>query len=251
MATPATRDQFITYCMRRLGSRDHGGGAHRVNITPEQMEDRLDDAISFWRDYHYAATEKSFFKHQLTDNDVSNKYITVPDDILEVTRIVDFSNLFSGASFTNYKYQLMLGSMWTFLDRPLSPYVIAMMDLALINETLGNKVVARFNRHSNKLYIDTNWNLLSAGSYLVLEAYYFLNPEVVTEMWSDRWLQRYCTALYKRQWGENLSKYVGQRILDGYEFNGDRILQEAKEEIQLLETEVVEKYSLPPLGVIA
>lgn len=109
----------------------------------------------------------------------------------------------------------------------------------------------RFNRHSNKLYIDTAWNTLSAGLYLVCEAYYYLDPEEVTEQWGDRWLCQYATALIKRQWGNNLSKFRGVRMMDGYEYNADQILSEANAEIEKLEADVIHNYSPPPFGVIA
>lgn len=246
MAEPRNREEFKAYCLRRLGK-----GYHKVNVTNEQVEDRIDDALKFWRDYHYASTELAFFKHVVTTEDRTNKYITIPDTILEVVRIVDLGNTFFGvSSFTNPRYQLMMNQMWSLSTRELTTYAMAMSDIAMLNELLGNKVSFRFNRHSNKLYIDTNWDLLTEGNYLVLEAYYYLNPNTVTEQWGDRWLQQYATALIKRQWGQNMSKFRGVRLLDGYEFNVGEIMQEAKEEIDKLESEVINSYSLPPIGVI-
>lgn len=227
-------------------------GAHKINVITSQVEDRIDDALKYWRDYHYAATEKSYFKHIITEEDKTNGYITVPDDILEVVRIIDAKTAFAGTtSFTNPMYQFMMNEMWTLTGRSLTPYFLMRMEIEHIREMLGNKIGFRFNRHSNRLYIDTNWDHIPVGQYLVCEAYYFLNPETVTEMWGDRWLQQYATALIKRQWGQNLSKYRGVRLLDGYEFDSTTILQEASAEIEKLETEVIDKYSLPPIGVIA
>jgi hypothetical protein len=66
-----------------------------------------------------------------------------------------------------------------------------------------------------------------------------------TDMWGDHWLQRYATALLKRQWGNNLSKYTNMPLAGGVAFDGLRILQEAAAEIDKLESEMINSFSLP------
>ena len=246
MASPDSRKALKEYCLRKLGA-----GAVRINVTDRQVEDRIDDAIKFWRDYHYAATERGYFKHVLTDEDIQNEYLVTPDDIQEVVKIVEAGSIFTGvSSFTNPAYQFMLNEMWSLLGRPLAPYFLMRTEIENIREMLGNKMGFRFNRHSNKLFIDTNWKRFTAGDYLVFEAFYYLDPETVTEQWSDRWLLKYATALIKRQWAQNLSKFRGVRIMDGLEYNVDAMMQEAIEEIRSLEEDVIRSYSIYPFGVI-
>ena len=48
MAVPTTRESFKTYCLRRLGEP-----VVDVNVDDDQVEDRIDDALAFYRDYHY------------------------------------------------------------------------------------------------------------------------------------------------------------------------------------------------------
>lgn len=74
-------------------------GAVRINVTDNQVEDRIDDALKYWRDYHYAATERGFFKHVLTEDDITNRYIIVPDTIQEIVKIVDQTALFARSYF--------------------------------------------------------------------------------------------------------------------------------------------------------
>jgi len=50
----------------------------------------------------------------------------------------------------------------------------------------------------------------------------------------------------KRQWGNNLSKFEGIQLPGGVQFNGQRILDEAREAIDKIEEEVQDKYELPP-----
>jgi hypothetical protein len=69
-------------------------------------------------------------------------------------------------------------------------------------------------------------------------------------MWNDTWLKRYTTALIKRQWGQNLSKFDGMQLPGGVTINAQRILEEATTEISDLEQSLIDTYSLPPDFVV-
>jgi hypothetical protein len=61
MAIPATRQQFIEYCLRDLGAP-----VLEINVDDDQVEDRVDQAIDVFRLYHYDGIEKIYLKHQIT-----------------------------------------------------------------------------------------------------------------------------------------------------------------------------------------
>jgi hypothetical protein len=69
-------------------------------------------------------------------------------------------------------------------------------------------------------------------------------------MYNDRWLQRYTTALIKKQWGENLKKFEGISMPGGVSFNGQKIYDEAVDDIQAMESEMISSYSLPVTDMI-
>jgi hypothetical protein len=73
---------------------------------------------------------------------------------------------------------------------------------------------------------------------------------VYTDAWNDRWLQNYATALIKRQWGSNLTKFTGMSLPGGVQFNGEKIYNDAVDEITKMETEMISSYSLPVLDMI-
>ena len=81
--------------------------------------------------------------------------------------------------------------------------------------------------------------------YLLIEAYEVIDPNTWTDAWNDRWLQNYCTALIKRQWGSNLTKFSGLQLPGGVQFNGDKIYADADNDIKLLEKEMINSYSIP------
>jgi hypothetical protein len=95
-----------------------------------------------------------------------------------------------------------------------------------------------------------DWERIGVGNYLIAEAYEIVDPTVYADVWKDRWLLQYTTALIKRQWGANLKKFQGMQMPGGLTFNGQQIFNEAMEEIAKLENEMVYTYSLPVTDMI-
>ena len=118
-------------------------------------------------------------------------------------------------------------------------------NIRFIEEMLIGKQPLRYNRHINRLYIDMDWNKVSADDYIIAEAYKKVDPGTYTDVYNDRWLQRYVTCLFKVQWGSNLTKFTGMQLPGGVQFNGDQILQQGLDEKLKLEDEMITSYSLP------
>jgi hypothetical protein len=128
---------------------------------------------------------------------------------------------------------------------------MAFQNVALAEELFVGKQSLRFNRHINKLYIDMSWDTkVKTGEYIIIEGYKRIDPDTYTDMYNDRWLQRYCTAQIKKQWGENLKKFEGISMPGGITFNGQKIWDEALDELNQLETEMISSYSLPVLDMV-
>jgi hypothetical protein len=126
------------------------------------------------------------------------------------------------------------------------PYFMARQNLAEVAEMMGNASFIRFNRRSQRLYIDTDWNQLPVGTIIIIECYKVVDPEDYSAVWSDRWLQRYACALIQQQWAYNLIKFPNMTLPGNISFNGQALLNEAKENIEKLEEEMMTTYSLPP-----
>jgi hypothetical protein len=127
---------------------------------------------------------------------------------------------------------------------------MAMQHLATMTELLVGMQPIRYNRHKDRLYVDMDWTKLNVGEYIVVQAYEVVDPSIYPDAWADRWLFLYCTALIKKQWGNNLKKYTGMQLPGGVSFNGQQIYQEAVEEIKDLENEMVTNLSLPAMHMI-
>lgn len=245
MAIPASRAEFKETCLRRLGKP-----VIKINVSTEQVDDRIDYALSKFRDYHFDGTQKTYVPYQVTDTDKANKYITVANNVIEVTNLFPVDSTIMGSGAWNVQYQFLLTSMEVFRSMDMSNWVIVMQNLQMIQDILVGKQPIRFNRFDNKLYIDMSWDFLVAGDFLVYEAYVVVDPDTYTKMWADPWLTQYATAQIKQQWGEHLAKYGGMQMPNGMAFNGQRIHDEATREIEKLETEVIRDYSLPVYNMI-
>ena len=241
MAKPTDRASFKEYCLRKLGKP-----VIQINVDNDQIEDRIDEAIAYWNDYHFDGTEKIYFKYQLSQTDIDNKYLPVPENVIGVINIFDVGGMYTNQSdIFSLQYQIAMNDLYTLTSQSMTPYYMARQHMEMLQQILVGSQPIRYNRHTNRLYIDMNWNKVKAGYYIVAEAYQVLDPAVYTDMWSDRWLQRYASQLIKRQWGSNVSKFTGMSLPGGTAFNGDKIYDDAEKEIELLEQEMIHSYSIP------
>ena len=246
MAVPSTRAELKEFCLRRLGKP-----VIEVNIDDDQMEDRIDEALAYYQDYHFDGSERTFLKHVVTADDKTNEYITISDsNIIGVVNIFDIGDATSTNNLFNVRYQIALNDLYDLSRYDLVPFYMNFMNIRFIEEILIGKQPLRYNRHVNKLHIDMDWGKVEVGNYLIAEVYAKINPETYTDVYADRWLMRYTTSLFKVQWGQNLSKFVGMQLPGGVQFNGDQIFQQGLEDKRNLEQEMISSFSLPVADMI-
>ena len=246
MAVPTTRDEFKEYCLRKLGKP-----VIEINVDDDQVDDRIDEALRYYWDYHFDGSEKIYYKHQVTEADIQNKFIYLPENVIGAVRVFAIADpIVRSDDLFNIRYQIALNDLYTLTSVSMVPYYMTMEHLSLVSELLVGQQPIRYNRHKNRVHIDMEWTKVNVGEYLVIEAYEVLDPEVWDQVWSDRWLQNYCTAKIKYQWGSNLTKFTGMNLPGGVQFNGEKILNDAQEELQKMEQEMISSYSLPVSDMI-
>lgn len=312
MATPTTRNEFKDYCLRRLGFP-----VIQINVDDEQIDDRIDDALQFFHDYHFDGCEKIYMKHRITQEDVTRKFIYCPDPVISVTKVMPFDDSNSSMNMFDLRYQLRLHDLYDFTSVSYVSYEITMQHLQTLNILFSGYPQHRFNRHHNKIFLDIDWTRdATVGEYVVMECYRKMDPDTITltgtvtatntsntvtgtgtvfdqqilegdlinigdqiaqvnrinsptelmlasnlstdvsgatvtksgisDVWNDRFLKRYATALIKYQWGSNLSKFAGVQMPGGVTLDGPRIMQEAQAEIDKIEEEMQVYNVLPP-----
>ena len=246
MAAPTTKAEFKEYCLRKLGKP-----VIEINVDDDQVDDRIDEALRYYYDYHFDGSDRTYYKHEITENDVANKYITLPENIIGAVSVFSIGDPSIRADdLFNIRYQIALNDLYTLTNVSIVPFYMVMEHLSLLTEMLVGKQPIRYSRHKDRLYVDTDWGNLRVGSFLLVEAYEIVDPAVYADAWNDRWLQNYATALIKRQWGSNLTKFTGMSLPGGVQFNGEKIYNDAVDEINKMEQEMISSYSLPVLDMI-
>ena len=266
MAVPTSRATFKEYCLRNLGKP-----VIDINVDEDQVDDRIDEALQYFAQYHYDGVERVYLKHAVTqaeidraktnasetatdkaDNSITASwsegkgFIPVPDSVMSVIKVFDFSDKDTVNMF-DIRYQLHLNDLYDFTSESILHYEMTMQHLDFLDHILVGEKPIRFNQHQNRLYIDMDWSTdIEAGEFLIIEAYRKLDPTTYTDIFDDIYLKRYATALIKRQWGANLSKFEGVQMLGGVTLNGAKIFEEAQADIEKLEEQIQLAYELPP-----
>ena len=311
MRTISTREQFKDYCLRRLGHP-----VIQINVDDDQVEDRIDDALSFFNDYHFEGCEKLYMKHQITQSDIDRGWIYAPDAVIFVVKVMSFDNSNSSINMFDLRYQLRLHDLYDFTSVSYVSYEITMQHITTLNMLFSGYPQHRFNRVQNKVFLDIDWSRdVRVGEYVVIECYRKMDPDNFTiqgtanvssssntvvgvntifsrdlvigdevtfgsetkrivairddstvnvdstfttttsgvtvvksglsDVWENRFLKKYATALIKKQWGENLKKFGGIQMPGGVTLNGKEIYDEAAEDISKMEEELISTNVLP------
>jgi hypothetical protein len=233
-----SRQSLIEYCLRALGEP-----VVEINVDEQQVEDRIDEAIEYFRLYHYDGIEKIYLKHEVTQEDVDTQSLPLNDLIYGVTRVFPIAaGTSTSKSIFDLQYQLRLNDLYDLTSTSIVYYTMTMSHLALLDTTLNGKPLYRFNRLTNKLYIDKSWGPnIAPGTFVLVECYRALDPETAERMYGEPWLKHYSTALIKKQWAVNIKKFSGMQLPGGVTLDGDKMYREAMDEIQALEEEMIKK----------
>jgi hypothetical protein len=245
MAVPTSKDEFKEYCLRKLGKP-----VIEINVDNDQVDDRVDEAIRYYWDYHFDGAEKIYYKYQITNQDKANRYITMPDNIIGVINMFPIGQALNTNNLFNIRYQIALNDLYTLTSVSMVPYYMAMQHVQFLEQMLVGQQPLRYNRIINKCYIDMSWEIVNAGDFIILEAYQVIDPEIYPKAYGERWLQNYASCLIKQQWGSNLKKFEGMQMPGGLKFNGQKIYDEATAERAALEKEMITSFSLPIIDMI-
>jgi hypothetical protein len=270
MAAPNSKATLKEYIKRKLGAP-----VLEINLDDDQFDDRIDEALQYFHNYHYDGSIKTYLKHKITDtktatmktdeqfvenaagtHDYANEvvkqqknYIVLPDFVLAVMNIFPFNDK-SNLNMFDMRYQLRLNDLYSLTSTNILYYEQVQQQLSLMQHVLVGRTPIRFNQHMNRLYLDMDVDSIYKDEHLIIECYRKLDPTNFTDVYNDMWLKKYATALCKYQWGENLSKFQGIALPGGVTLDGTQMKQEAQEEIQRLEEESRLNHDMLPMDMI-
>lgn len=245
MANPSSRQSLIDYCLRRLGDP-----VIEINVDIDQLEDRVDEALQYWQEYHSDATYRTYVSHLVTQTDVDREYIEVSADTLNVTKVFYISSSFNNSvNFFDIKYQMMLNDITDLQNfaGDLAYYEQMQQYLSMLDMKLNGYPQVTYSRHMNRLYVHGDFadQDVKAGEYIVYEAYKTVDSSAHTRVWNDLWLKEYTTALIKQQWGANLIKFEGMQLPGGVTLNGRQIFEDSLQEIERLREKIRMDFEMP------
>jgi len=245
MASPSSRQELIDFCLRRLGEP-----VIEINVDTDQVEDKVDDAIQKYQEFHSDATIRTYLKYQVTAADVTNGYVPISSNIIFISKVFPFSSTFgSSGNLFDIRYQMFLNNMGDFINFAGDLAYLYQMEqyLSMIDLQLHGHPTVKFSRRQNRLYIwgDFEDKDLQAGDYLVAEVFQTIDPETHTSIYNDMFIKDYTTALIKQQWGANLSKFEGMQLPGGVTMNGRQIFEDATADIERLEEKLRTEQELP------
>ena len=263
MAVPSTRETLKQYCLRNLGKP-----VIDINVDDDQVEDRIDEALQYFAQYHVDGVERMYLKYLVTADDITrmttdasesvtensitttykraDNFLVVPSSVISVINVFPLSDR-ANLNMFDVRYQLRLNDLYDFSSTSIVHYQMTMQHLDFLDHILVGEKPMRFNQLSNRLYVDMDWGTdITAGEYLIFEVYRKVDPDTYTDLYDDLYLKRYTTALIKRQWGQNLSKFSGTAMLGGVTLNGPELFSAAIDDQQRLEEEIRLNYEEPP-----
>jgi len=242
MSIPSTREQFKDWCLRELGFP-----VIEINVDDDQVEDRIDQALQYYQQFHFDGVERWYLTHEITSTDMTNKYITIPDSIIGVNRIFPIGSTNASVNMFDLRYQLRLHELYDFTSTSYVQYALTQQHIRTLDLLFSGETPVRFNRHTNKLFIDQNWiSGVTPGEWIVIESFIIIDPNTYTKVYNDLMLKRLATAYIKKQWGNNMKKFGGMQLPGGITMNGQQIYTEAMDEIKELEQLIRDTYEEPP-----
>jgi hypothetical protein len=265
-----TRQEFIDYTMRSLGAP-----VIQINVDPQQIEDRLDEALIYMQERHFDFNQRALYVYQVTPQDVARKYFdttsfgpalgaqvrTDPSGVTgywpNATDIVSISKVYApsykvGDYMFDLRYQMTLFDFFGlyfnqsgYPSAPMATYMESMSYVQLVNNIFNYPLSFTYTKTTDRLFLDTDHSKLDSSRYLMVEAYVKISEDEYPKIWQDRIFKKYFAAVLKKQWAQNLMKFTGMPLPGGAQLNAPAIMQEAMREIQEIEQQLLKNYELP------
>ena len=278
MAQPSSRQGLIDYAKRQLGFP-----VLEINVADEQFSDLLDDAVQVYQERHYDGITRMYLKYKITQDDIdrgqarggnttlgittttgtstvglstsfnfeeNSNYLQMPPSVIGVNQIFKIRSDTVYDGLFNIRYQLFLNDLYAFGSVDLLQYSMVQTYLEDISFLLNPNMRYRFNIRQDRLYIDTDFDVLNVNDFFVIDCFRILNPDDFTRVYNDPFLKRYFTALCKKQWGQNLIKFQGVQLPGGIQLNGRQIYDDGVRELDEIRAKMSSDYEMPPLDMI-
>ena len=252
MAKISNRNDFRDYVLRRLGYP-----VIEINVDDDQIEDRIDDGLQLFREYAADGQLRIYQPVLITQAMLDVKSINldtalpaIAGRILDVVKVFMIGDSTSNVNFFDIKYQMRLNDLADLATGvgDLAYYEHMQQYLSMIDLKLTGQPQIQFSRHSGTLFIAgdlRDGGDIKVGDYIMLEMF-VEEAESVGGVYNNLFMKNYVTAILKKQWGENISKFEGMTLPGGVTLNGRQLIDDAKEEKEKEIEKLRNEYDNPP-----
>ena len=244
-----SRQELKEYALRALGAP-----VILINVDDAQLEDRIDDALELFWEYHSDGSELVFLHHQIDATEKQERVIHLPPSVMSVVSVQDGTAGAGGGSTgianTNLQYQSFITDYMNgkrLMNGGLSTFYVTNVYLQNLNDTFSTPGRKEFSFHRNRLTLMGEWEALEVGHWVAIECWMRVSEDDTSDIYNNRWLKKYVTALFKYQWGQNLTKFANVTLPGQVQVNADAIFSTAQQEIQALQDELHNNYERPPM----
>lgn len=247
MAAVQSKQDLVDYCLRKLGSP-----VINIEVAPEQCDDRIDEALETFEEFHFEATENQWLMYELDQPSIDAGFITVPGNIQSVLNILPIGSPTQStgsnddARIFSFRYQLMYATIKSWRNFDTLSYMLIQNWIDETKNMFIGTPRFEYSRFQHKLKIYMDLASLGVGYKFGVNATVLIDPVANADVWNSKWLKQYATALIKQQWGNNLKKHESIQLLGGVTLNGQKIYDEATDEIEKLIADLRETYQEPP-----
>ncbi|RMG39068.1 MAG: hypothetical protein D6732_04525, partial [Methanobacteriota archaeon] len=175
MATINSNQELVNYCLRRLGQP-----VINIEIDNNQALERVNDAVQFFIERHYAGNEDVFLKTPITRKHVEQGYIDIPTNFIAISDILSASPFYFEKKF-DYAWQMMANVSDVLLrnrdtSMSLSNYYISMSYYNSLARFLQSSNDFTYNPVTQRLHPRWNWSDIGSSDLLN-------NADVTTADW--------------------------------------------------------------------
>ena len=239
-----TKTDLKGYILRKLGSP-----VINIEITDDQLNDNIDDVLEKYMQRAYAGVNERYASLNVVKG--TQSYF-LPYEVFAVTQVhsMELGGIANNAPSSLFSLnQFVAADLYRGSGKiDLLTYELTNQMLSTLDLEFSRKMTYDFNAISKELYF---FEVPPVSQIVLLHAYVKNVPILdddgneVTNIYNELIIRNLATEYCRQQWGHNLMKYGGSVLPNGLMISANEILQEANQNIDKLEIELEEKFSLP------
>ena len=227
--------ELIEYIKRQLGAP-----VINIEISNEQIEDVINDALDLFREYHTDALKLKWIELDLV---AETQEYTLSSDVFSIVDIYGYRTQGVGMYDSEDQGYLMkgayVGNTGTYDDEySITNYVVNKQMYEMYRAELSRDYVFDYSYLERKLKMLVTVN---DNETIAVLAQCFVDSQ--DSNYSSLWFRKYCVCMSGLAWSQNIGKYTGTSLPGSSQFNYSEIFQKYDAMRLQLEEEIIDRYS--------